>query len=122
MKRIGPIELVMLLAMPAMLMALAARVAIPFLAEHAPLPMEACWFLSAGTLVLLPLFVAAIWLTGREIGSYNVLLLAKRMRIKRLGLRDWAWAMGTIAVVGMLSGVMLRVGRSIPGFDPQPEF
>src|SRR5262245_4506305 len=81
-----------------------------------------CWFLSTGILVLVPLFVAAIWFTGREVGSYDIMLLAKRMRIKQLGLREWVWALGTTVFVGALTGIMLRLGRFIPGFDPKPAF
>ena len=100
--------------------ALATRVAIPFLAEHTALPMEMCWFLSAGVLVLVPLFVAAIRFTRREVGSYDILLLAKRMRIKRLGLRDLACALGTIGIVAVLTGVMLGLGHSSPDSTLSP--
>jgi membrane protease YdiL (CAAX protease family) len=122
MKNTTPFELLMLFAIPGLCLVFATRVAIPLLAEHTSLPLEACWFLSAGVLVLVPLFVAAIWFTGREIGSYDLVRLAKRMRIKRMRLADWAWTLGALVLVGALSAVMLYLGSFIPGFNPKPEF
>jgi membrane protease YdiL (CAAX protease family) len=122
MKPTGPLELVSLFAVPGLLLAVATRVAIPFLAASTPLPREACWFVSAGLLVLAPLFIVAIWFTGREIGSFDPIRLARRMRIRRMGPADWAWTLGAVVVVAALTTVMLQLGRLIPGFDPKPEF
>lgn len=72
--------------------------------------------------MLAPLFVAAIWFTGREIRSFDLRRLAARMRIKLMGLGNLAWAIGAIVVVGRMTGVMLRLGQWIPGFESKPEF
>jgi membrane protease YdiL (CAAX protease family) len=122
MKKMGYVELFILFAIPAVFMATATRIAIPFLARHTTLPMEMCWFLSAGVLVLVPMFKAAIWFTGREIGSYRLADLAARWRIKPMSPLDWAWTAGALVCVMIMTGVMLQLGRMIPGFNPNPEF
>jgi membrane protease YdiL (CAAX protease family) len=122
MKTTRPLELLCLFAIPGLGLALATRVAIPLLAAYTNLPLEACWFLSAGLLVLVPLFAAAIWLAGREIGSFRFAPLTERLRIRPLAPVDWAYAVGALAAIGVLSVMMLRLGRNLPGFDPQPEF
>ena len=66
------LDLVWLFGLPTILNYLASQIAIPYLESEDVLPIEVVYFLSVGLLVLAPMFFGAIYLSGRDSGSYKV--------------------------------------------------
>ena len=98
-KPTSPLDLVVLFGAPALLNLIACRLLIPTLTERYGLLIETAYFLSVGVGVLLPMFLWAIWLTGKELGSFRLSDLLVRMRIRPLSRADWMWT--TVAFTGL---------------------
>jgi hypothetical protein len=97
MKEIRPLtwlQLVLLFGIPTFLNEIACGFGIPLLYEKAGLPIEICYFLCVGLLVLVPMFFGALWLCSRDAGSFKLPVLFDRMRIKKLSLADTWWTIG----------------------------
>ncbi len=122
MKKISYIELLTMFAVPGILMYLATKVAVPLLDSYHIFPIEISWFISAGLLVLVPIFIVSLLLTGKEIGSFSLAALCARMRIKRMKPIDWAYAIGSLVLVMSLTLSFLQLGKFIPGFNASPVF
>lgn len=89
-------ELCLLFGIPTFLNMIACWFAIPFLAGNHHQPIEAAYFLSAGGPVMVPMFIGAIVMAGREIGSYRTKDILERFRIKRLGQTDLIWRLADL--------------------------
>jgi hypothetical protein len=66
------LDLTLLFGIPAILNYLASRIAIPYFDSQQILPIEIIYFLSVGLIVLVPMFFGAIYLSGKDIGSYKL--------------------------------------------------
>ncbi len=108
-------ELVLLFGVPTILNFLACRVAIPFLDSQNIFPIEISYFLSVGLLVLVPMFVGAIYLTSKEINSRKLKDILGRMRIKSLSKTDIVWTVGGFVLLSFLS--FLIASFVLPVFD-----
>ena len=108
-------ELVLLFGVPTILNFLACRVAIPFLDSQNIFPIEISYFLSVGLLVLVPMFVGAIYLTSKEINSRKLKDILGRMRIKSLSKADIVWTVGGFVLLSLLS--FLIASFVLPVFD-----
>ncbi len=122
MKKISPAELLLLFGLPAILLYLATKVAIPVLDSYRWFPIEISWFLSAGLLVLIPMVVASLLLVGREVGGFKLPPLLARLRIKPMQPADWAYAGGALVLILSLTMAMVAIGKRLPGFNPNPVF
>ena len=108
----------------AVLLLLATRVSIPALVEQDFDPLLA-WFVSAGFGVFLPLFLVG-WVSVRREGGRTPLdLRSDRLRFRRLDRSDWRVCGGSLAAIGLLTGLITLVmlyfkGRSVlhPAFLP----
>lgn len=108
----------------AVLLLLATRVSIPALVEHDFDPLLA-WFVSAGFGVFLPLFLVGWVSVRREGGRTPRDLRSDRLRFRRLDRSDWRVCGGSLAAIGLLTGLITLVmlyfkGRSVlhPAFLP----
>ena len=96
-----------------------ARLLLDFLRTHTVLPSEVCMFLSFGTMVHIPLCVAALILAPKEKG-------ASWLGIRLLKLADWIWIVVALAVILIMANVMMVLGNalqldtSIPFMDSLP--
>jgi membrane protease YdiL (CAAX protease family) len=115
-------ELVWLFGVPTALNTLACRVAIPTLDRWDVLPIEVTYFLCVGLLVLVPMFVGALYMSAREIGSYRVRDILERMRVRRINGRDWLWTVATFLTLVAASFVIAKILMPEFGLDATPFF
>ena len=111
-----------LYGIPTLLNYIACKFAIPYLKTNTLLPSEIIYFISVGGLVLIPMFLLAIYLTRKEIGSNKWDDLFKRMRINRMEKKDWVWAIASFILLCIASFLIARVLMPGLGFDPTPFF
>lgn len=121
-KALNRLELAGLFGTPTFLNYIACQLAIPYLNNLHILPIEVCYFLSVGLLVLMPMFFGAIYLSGREIGSFKLKDILTRMRIKRLSRVDVFWTIGAFVVLSLSSFLIAKVIMPALGFDATPFF
>lgn len=117
-----PGELVRLFGVPTALNAFACLVVIPWLDTRGILPIEVTYFLSVGLLVLVPMFVGALVLTAREIGSTRPADIRARMRIHAVRGVDWLWTIGTFVALSLASFAIAKVAMPRLGLDATPFF
>lgn len=125
MKNIKPLkwlDFIWLFGLPIILNYIACKISIPYLEENTQMPIEIIYFISVGVIVLLPMFIWAIYLTGREIGSYKLQNLLDRMRIKKLSKKDWIWTIATFIIVCLASFLIAKIIMPKLGFDATPFF
>jgi membrane protease YdiL (CAAX protease family) len=121
-KPLRPVELAWLFGVPTVLNALACRVAIPVLENWTGLPVEVIYFISVGLLVLVPMFVWALLLSAREVGSSRMRDLLSRMRVKRIQRRDWVWTVAMFVALSFASFLIARVLMPRVGLNATPFF
>ncbi|MGD2067932.1 MAG: CPBP family intramembrane metalloprotease [Gemmatimonadota bacterium] len=117
-----PGGLVLLFGVPTVLNAVACLVAIPLLDAWGRLPIEVSYFLSVGLLVLAPMFVGALVLSGREAGSYRLSVFLPRMRVRRIRSTDWTWIAASFAGLSLASFLIARILMPRLGMDAKPFF
>ena len=115
-------ELCCLFGIPTILNYIASQLVIPYLYRSISLPIEIIYFLSVGLLVLIPMFVGAIWLSGREIGSYRIKDLLFRMRIFKLSGSDLIWTICTFAFLVFTSYIIAKILMPALDIDATPFF
>lgn len=125
MQKLKPLTwtgLILLFGIPTILNAIACQIAIPFLYNNTDLPIEICYFLSVGILVLIPMFLGAIWLSGREAGSFSPGSLFERMRIKKLNRVDAIWTVSGFVFLSLTSFLIAKIILPAIGIDAAPFF
>ena len=115
-------KLLLLFGIPAVLNLLACQIAIPFIDAQNLLPIEITYFLCVGIIVLVPMFFAAIYLTAKEIGSYQVKAILLRMRINKLSKRDVYWTIGGFVFLSLTSYLIAKILLPITGQTAAPFF
>jgi membrane protease YdiL (CAAX protease family) len=115
-------DLAWLFGVPTFLNYIACQIAIPYLDSKKNLPIEVTYFLSVGLLVLAPMFFLAIYLSGKDCGSYKVKDLFFRMRIKKLSGLDVVWTVGTFLFLVLTSYIIAKVIMPKIGMDSTPFF
>ena len=125
MKDLKPLtwlELIWLFGIPTLLNFIASRIAIPNLDKLKIFPIESTYFLSVGVIVLMPMFFGAIYLSGKETGSYKIKDLFSRMRIKKLSGMDWIWTIISFITLSLASFLIAKIVMPKLGFDATPFF
>jgi len=108
-KPLNWVDYIWLYGIPTLLNLIACRVVIPYLKKISSLPIEIIYFLSVGGLVLVPMFFGAIYLVKREIENVTLNSLLKRMRIKRMSVRDWVWTVLGFVSLSLASFLIAKV-------------
>ena len=116
------IDLTYLFGIPTILNYIASQIAIPYFDSQQILPIEVTYFLSVGLLVLVPMFLGAIYLSRQDIGSYKLKDLLARMRIKKLSGIDLVWTVGTFIFLVLTSFVIAKTIMPKLGMDATPFF
>jgi len=125
MDKITPLKwpgLILLFGLPAILNLIACKLAIPYVDSLKVMPIEATYFICVGTLVLLPMFIGALYLSGKDIGSFKLTDLLGRMRIKRISSSDFIWTIGTFSVLVFASYLIAKIIMPTLGIDATPFF
>jgi len=121
-KALRPLDFAWLFGVPTILNGIACKIAIPVANARGLFPAEVNYFICVGVLVLAPMFFAALYLCGREIGSFEVRALLARMRVKKLTGPDWMW---TVAMFVALSAASFLIARFLMprfGLEATPFF
>ncbi len=121
-KKMTWLDLILLFGIPTILNYIATQIAIPYLDNLQILPIEVTYFLSVGLLVLVPMFFGAIYLCGKDSGSYRIKDLFSRMRIKKLSGMDIIWTVGTFIFLVLTSYLIAKVMMPKIGMDAVPFF
>jgi len=116
------LDIAWLFGIPTILNYIASRITIPYLDSLQILPIEVTYFLSVGLLVLVPMFFAAIYLSGREIGSYKFKDILSRMRVRKLSGIDLVWTVGAFILLSLISFLIAKVLMPTIGLDATPFF
>jgi len=91
--------------------------AIPALMRLTNMPMIVCWFLAAGSLVLGPLFFAALLCCRWEGAAPSWRVLLARLRLQRMTAGDWLWTIGaTLVSVAATAGIVAAFRYFAPDF------
>lgn len=122
LKKTTWIELTALFGLPMALNYVASQIMIPFWAGQNFLPIEVVYFLSVGLIVLVPMFFGAIYLSGREIGSYKLGDLFCRMRVKKLSGADLVWAVASFVLLVLSSYIVAKIVMPLLGMNATPFF
>jgi membrane protease YdiL (CAAX protease family) len=125
MEKIKPLtwpQLILLFGIPALLNEIACGAAIPLLYENSGMPIEICYFLSVGLIVLVPMFFGALWLSGKDTGSYKLSVILERMRIRKLSLADTWWTIGGFIFLSLTSFLIAKIILPMINIDAAPFF
>lgn len=113
--------LLILFGIPTLLNYIATQIAIPTLERQGYL-IEWAYFLSVGGLVLLPMFVAALVLSARELQNIDRKTLFERLRFRSLSKVDWLWTVATFSLLVVSSYIVAKVLMPKFGMDATPFF
>lgn len=123
MKPMKSLESLIFFGVPTLLLSLATRIGVPALHRATGLPMVVCWYICGGTLVFVPLFVAALVFYRLEGRPWQLNAMLARFRLNRFSWREMAWSLvGVLAIGALTYGIMEAGKRLIPGFSVQPAF
>lgn len=114
--------LLWLFGLPTVLNFIACRIVIPLLDSQRIFPIEVTYFLSVGLLVLVPIFLGAIYLSSKEIGSRKISDIFSRMRIRRLSLIDWLWTVVGFIALSFASFLIAKIILPLFGINATPFF
>jgi membrane protease YdiL (CAAX protease family) len=105
--RVPPLGLVgsaALFGAGALLLFLTTRIAVPAFVSATGAETVVMWFLAASIVVFGPLLLTAALLLNRERGPGRLDSLGARLWLRPMHGDDWLWAVGGLAVVGVLTG------------------
>ena len=115
-------ELIILFGVPTILNFAACQIVIPYLESLKVFPIEISYFLSVGLLVLVPMFLSAIYLSSKEIKSNKLKDIFVRMRIKKLSPVDILWTVGGFFLLSLFSFLIAKLILPIYNIDATPFF
>lgn len=88
----------------ALLLFLTTRVAVPAFISATRTETVVTWFLAASIVLFGPLLLTAVLLLYRERRQEGLSSLGVRLWLRPMNRGDWLWAVGGLAVVGVLTG------------------
>ncbi len=98
-------------------------VVIPYLSSQTGQEAILFWFIVGGVGVFVPLIVTAYVILKLEGGKISADTWNRRLRFKRLTRGDIFWSIGGLAVIGLLSGLIMKgLEVTLGEFDPAPSF
>lgn len=107
----------------AVLMFCLTKYLIPYLSEITGQEPVIFWFLVAGLGIFTPLIITGILILKKEGYKLNWETWVHRLRFRKISISDVIWSVGGLIVVGILSGVVMKVMEAIIGqFDHSPSF
>lgn len=113
----------MLFGAGALLLFLTTRVAVPALVAMTGAETVAMWFLAASVVLFGPLLVTAALLLSRERQTGTPGSWRARLWLRPMDGGDWLWALGGLAVVGVLTGgIAAALGAMTDRSLLQPSF
>jgi membrane protease YdiL (CAAX protease family) len=98
-----------------LLLFVATRVVIPWLAARTEVEPIVLWFLVGGLGVFAPLVGFAAYLLRREGWWGRPGLWTERLRFRRMDAADWGWSLGALIAVGVGYGAVAAAGAALLG-------
>lgn len=105
----------------ALLLFVSTRLVIPALSDATGMEPVVAWFLVGAVLVFLPILVVGLLLLRQEFRPSVARLWTDRLRFRRMNRMDWAWGIGALIVIGLLTGIIQSVMTATleePTFHP----
>ena len=121
-KPLSWLKLILLFGISTLLNFIACKIAIPLIDAQNLFPIEITYFFCVGLLVLVPMFLGAIYLTAKELKSSKLGVIFERMRIKRLSKTDILWTIGGFVILSFLSFLIAKFVLPIFNIDATPFF
>jgi membrane protease YdiL (CAAX protease family) len=107
----------------ALLLGLGTRLVIPAVSQGTALEPVVAWFLVGGLLVFLPILLFGLFLLRQEGWGSVAGLWSARLRFRRMNRTDWAWGIGALIVIGLLTGlIQVLMGLFLEDADLHPPF
>ncbi len=106
---------------------LLTRYLTPYLNNTVGMHVAMSWFIT-GFLIFIPLFFAAYAFSRKERDADSFKALFKRLRLKKITKKDWAWATGglvaTFVFTGLILGISLILAKKfgMPALKTTPSF
>ena len=125
-KPISTTQSLLLFGIPSIVFLVICQKFIPLLQQTYGLHPALSWFLG-GTMVFLPLFLLAFYLTRKD-GFRTKAEIISRMRLRKMLARDWKFALlSTVAIMAITAAIMgiskfLYVQFGIPEIETTPSF
>jgi membrane protease YdiL (CAAX protease family) len=114
---ISLIKLSLLVFIPVFNLLIATNVVIPYLINILPLPVEVIFFITTGSLVFIPMFILSFVFTLKETKKRQSQDLFNRLRINRMGIVDWGYALGAFLLIAIISALLKKTSVYLPGLD-----
>jgi membrane protease YdiL (CAAX protease family) len=122
-KAMGLGESLIFFGIPTLLLYAATHIGVPTLSRTTGLPAIVSWFVCGGTLVFLPLFVAALAFYRLEVNPGKFPAIVDRFRLNFPSWQTLGWTGLGIIAIGVLTYAIVAIGRAIdPDFSSQPAF
>jgi len=115
-------DFILLFGLPTLLNLIACRMMIPFMTNHTSLPSEVVYFISVGGIVLMPMFFWALFMSGRDVGSFRLSDILRRMRFKAMSGADWGWSVAGFVALSLMSFLIAKLIMPKLGIDSTPFF
>jgi membrane protease YdiL (CAAX protease family) len=122
-KKLGILSSLAIYISAAALMFCLTKYLIPYLSEITGQEPVIFWFIVAGLGIFTPLITTGILILKKEGYKLNRETWIHRLRFRKISKSDVIWSVGGLIVVGILSGVVMKVMEAIIGqFDHSPSF
>lgn len=89
-------------------MLIQTRYLIPFLSYVTGMEIVLSWFIVAALGIFSPLLLLAFFIIKHEGFSLNRETWRGRMRFSSLSAKDWAWSIGSLIIIALLSALMMK--------------
>lgn len=107
----------------AFLMYILTRYLIPYLSSVTGQETILFWFIVAGVGIFTPMIITGILIIMREGFDISISTWTHRLRFRRLTSIDIAWSISGIVIIGLFSGIIMKILKGIIGqFDHSPPF
>ncbi|GAP96643.1 hypothetical protein [Leptolyngbya sp. NIES-2104] len=123
LQAMGLRESLIFFMIPTLLLYTATHIGVPALSQATGLPPVVSWFICGGTIVFLPLFVAALVFYRLEGNLWQTSAILTRFRLSQLSWQTLGWTGLGIVGIGILTYGIVAAGQAIvPGLSAQPSF
>ena len=123
LKKLGFVSSFSIYIPAAILMFALTKYLIPYLSKITGQETILFWFIVAGFGVFTPLIITAIMILKSEGFNISKSTWTKRLRFRKITTKDLLWSIAGLILVGVFSGVIIKVLELIIGkFDHSPAF
>ncbi|MDO9039980.1 MAG: CPBP family intramembrane metalloprotease [Bacteroidota bacterium] len=108
-KPISTTKALFLFGIPSILFLIICRILIPMLHKSYGLHPALSWFIG-GSLIFIPLFLLAFYLARKD-GFQTKSEIFSRLRLRKMSVRDWKFALRSTLAVLMLTGAIMGISK-----------